>query len=443
MRLTLIALVGLALAGCDRRAADMSVAGETRAASAEASGTSSSEATRATPAEATRIDALGREGVPAGFTFVTEPRPFEFPRDHGPHPEFRHEWWYVTGHLDADTGQHFGFELTFFRFALMPPRAPAASAAAPTSGSIAPTESPSQQASLAQPSPSALAEPFSSAWRTRQIYMAHFAITDLDRRHFQSSEKYARDALGMSGAQAEPFKVWLDDWSLGTPPTETGSAGSSYWRLRANDKTYSFDLQLRAVTPPVLNGESGLSQKSSEPGAASYYYSVPRMAATGRVTRDGKPLTVQGLAWLDREWGSGALGGNQQGWDWFALQFDDGATLMFYALRTKEGQRDPHSAGTWFAPDGTTHPLANDDVQIEVKEYWNSPRGGRYPARWQLRVPSLQLDIDVQPRLADQELTTSTRYWEGAATITGKRAGTDANGRAYVELVGYAAAPTR
>src|SRR6185436_20773731 len=110
--------------------------------------------------------------------------------------------------------------------------------------------------------------------------------------------------------------------------------------------------------------------------------------------RDGKPLDVQGLAWLDREWGSGALGSDQQGWDWFALQFDDGATLMFYELRTTDGQRDSHSAGTWFAPDGTTHALANDDVQIEVKDHWDSHRGGQYNARWQMRVPSLKLDVE-------------------------------------------------
>jgi predicted secreted hydrolase len=376
--------------------------------------------TQSAPTQATRIDALSREGMPAGFTRAIEPRSFEFPRDHGPHPEFRHEWWYVTGHLDADTGQHFGFELTFFRFALAPLRGSAESAAA--------------LSSLAKPS---------SAWRTRQIYMAHFAVTDLDRGKFQSSEKYARDALGMAGAQAEPFRVWLEDWSLGTPPNETGPEGSSDWSLHAADKNYAFDLQLRTVTPPVLNGEAGLSRRANEEGAATYYYSMPRLAATGRITRDGKPLEVQGLAWLDREWGSGAMGSDQQGWDWFALQFDDGATLMFYELRTTDGQRDTHSGGTWLAPDGTTHPLKNDDVQIEVKDYWNSPRGGRYPARWLVRVPSLKLDVDVKPRLADQELTTSTRYWEGAATITGKRGGKDSNGRAYVELVGYAAAPNR
>ncbi len=366
-----------------------------------------SSATSATLAPATRLGPLQPEAVPSGFELVQEPRAFEFPRDHGPHPTFRHEWWYVTGHLDARTGEHFGFELTFFRFALTPPTS---------------SDEPAG----------------TSAWRTRQIYMAHFAITDLDRRAFHASERLARDALGMSGAQASPFRVWLDDWFLGTPPNDTGASGSSYWQLTAADAGYSLDLQLRSVTPPVLNGDAGLSRKSDEPGAASYYYSMPRLAALGTLQRDGKRFDVDGLAWLDREWGSGALSASQQGWDWFALQLDDGSTLMFYALRSRDGGRDPHSAGTWFAPDGTTHALASDDVQIEASEHWQSPHGGRYPARWRLRVKSLALDVDIQPRLADQELDTSTRYWEGAATVAGTRAAAKIAGRAYVELVGYA-----
>lgn len=364
-----------------------------------------------TPAPATRLGPLRPEALPSGFELADRPIAFEFPRDHGPHPAFRHEWWYVTGHLDARTGEHFGFELTFFRFALAPP----------TSADDAPS-----------------AEARTSAWRTRQIYMAHFAVTDLDRREFHASERFARDALGMSGAQASPFRVWLEDWFFGTPPNDTGPNGSSYWQLTAADPHYTLDLQLRTITPPVLNGDAGLSRKSDEPGAASYYYSMPRLAAIGRLQRDGKRFDVDGLAWLDREWGSGALSASQQGWDWFALQLDDGSTLMFYALRGRDGGRDPHSAGTWFAPDGTTHALANDDVQIDVSDHWQSPRGGRYPARWRLRVKSLALDLDIEPRLADQELDTSTRYWEGAATVTGTRANAKIAGRAYVELVGYA-----
>jgi predicted secreted hydrolase len=377
-------------------------------------------------AQATRLDALSSEGMPSGFALATEPKPFVFPRDHGPHPDFRHEWWYVTGHLDAQSGERFGFELTFFRFALVPPR----------SGDVSDTRA--GAATKNDRNQSRERGGAHSAWRARQIYMAHFAVTDLDRGTFHASERYARDALGLAGAQAEPFRVWLDSWSLGTPASETGPEGSSYWQLRAADQGYAFDLQLRAVTPPVLNGDAGLSRKSDAPGAASFYYSIPRLAATGRIVRDGKPLDVNGLAWLDREWGSGALGADQQGWDWFALQFDDGGTLMFYALRKRDGGRDSHSAGTWFAPDGTTHALSSDDVQIDVKDYWNSPRGGRYPARWQLRVPSLRLNVEVRPRLADQELDTSPRYWEGAASIAGTRGDSKIAGRAYVELVGYA-----
>ena len=358
-------------------------------------------------APASRLGALRGEATPPGFALVTEPMAFEFPRDHGPHPAFRHEWWYVTGHLDARTGERFGFELTFFRFALAPPNSVQATAQ-------------------------------HSAWRSRQIYMAHFAVTDLDRKQFHSSERFERDALGLAGADASPFRVWLDDWSLGVPPGEGGSEGTSYWQLRAADNDYAFNLQLRAVTPPVLNGDAGLSRKSSAPGAASYYYSIPRLAVLGQVTRAGKPLEVDGLAWLDREWGSGSLGADQQGWDWFALQLDDGTTLMFYALRKLDGQRDAHSAGTWLAPDGNAHALANADVQIETKDFWTSPRGGRYPARWHMRVPSLALDLDIEPRLADQELNTNPRYWEGATTVTGTRAGRAISGRGYVELVGYA-----
>jgi predicted secreted hydrolase len=352
-----------------------------------------------------------------GFEIATQPRQFEFPRDHGPHPSFRHEWWYVTGHLDSATGEPFGFELTFFRFALKPPPAAAEPAVA-------------------------------SAWRTRQIYMAHFAVSDLGRKEFHVAERFARDALGLAGARAEPFRVSLEDWWLGVPEP---APRDGIWRLVAADKGYSLDLEITPDSPIMLNGDAGLSRKSGAEGAASYYYSIPRMSARGRITRDGKPLDVQGTVWLDREWGSGSLGNDQQGWDWYALQLDDGSALMFYALRKRNdprngqardelnGARDSHSAGTWLAPDGSTRPLSNEDVQIDVTNEWTSPRGVRYPARWHLRVRSLNLDVDIQPLLADQELNTSTRYWEGACAVAGTRDGRDIRGKAYVELVGYTA----
>jgi predicted secreted hydrolase len=150
------------------------------------------------------------------------------------------------------------------------------------------------------------------------------------------------------------------------------------------------------------------------------------------------PIAVSGSAWLDREWGSGSLGSDEAGWDWFALQLDDGSALMFYALRNNDGSREPHSAGTWVDSAGRTTALASADVEISVGDQWRSPRGGRYPSRWRVRVPSLALDFDVQPVLADQELGTRPRYWEGAVDVRGSRAGVKATGRGYVELVGYA-----
>jgi predicted secreted hydrolase len=336
----------------------------------------------------------------SGFAAALAPRSFAFPRDHGPHPDFRQEWWYVTGNLDATNGERFGFELTFFRMALLPPAAPATPAAP------------------------------ASAWRTREIYMAHFAVTDVARRRFRSAQKLSRPALGLAGAQAVPLRVWLDDWAL------EGSGAS--WQLHAAQPGYSIDLVLELQSAPVLNGAGGLSRKSDQAADATYYYSIPRLGVRGRLLRDGQPIEVRGLAWLDREWGSGGLGAAEVGWDWFGLQLADGSALMFYALRDRDGRRDAHSAGTWIAPDGTVRALTDADVAIAVNGEWRNGSGDRYPAGWRIRVPALSLDLSVRPVLADQELQTTPRYWEGAADVSGARAGTSVVGRGYVELVGYA-----
>jgi predicted secreted hydrolase len=360
-----------------------------------------------------RLSVLRESGTEQKFAVADTPRTFDFPADHGPHPAFRHEWWYTTGHLEAATGERFGFELTFFRFALAP-------------------QAPAQVAGT-------------SAWRTNDIYAAHFAVTDLDRKQFHFDQRYSRGAVGLAGAQASPLRVWLEDWSMEAPLVKASSAEQAAaataklpWRLTAAAHGYELRVQAQALSAPVLNGEAGLSRKSSQPGAASYYYSIPRMALRGQLVRDGKPLDVEGIAWLDREWGSGALAANQAGWDWFALQLDDGSALMFYSLRQQDGAQDPASAGTWIAPDGTVRPLVSSDVRVEVLEQWTSPRGGRYPSRWRVQVPQLMLDADVRPMLADQELLTNPRYWEGAVAVTGERAGSAIGGKGYVELVGYA-----
>ena len=334
-----------------------------------------------------------------GFAQVTAPRAFSFPADHGPHPQFRQEWWYTTGNLEAADGERFGFELTFFRYALAPQGA--------------------------EP-------PGSSAWRTHEIYLAHFAVTDVPAGRFRYAQKSARAALGLAGANAEPLHVWVDDWYLKAAP---GVASS--WLLHAAGAGYELDLELDASGAPVLNGVDGFSVKSATPGDASYYYSLPRIGVRGRLVRAGQPLSVTGLAWFDREWGSGALGRGEVGWDWFALQLQDGSTLMFYALRDAHGGQDAHSAGTFVDRAGTVLPLSSREVSVEVTDHWKSARGVRYPSAWHLTVPQLQLDLTVQPVLADQELGTTPRYWEGAVDVRGMRAGEALGGRGYVELVGY------
>src|SRR5579862_6865049 len=353
-------------------------------------------------------------GPPAGFAEARDPRAFEFPRDHGPHREFRQEWWYVTGNLDAANVDRFGFELTFFRFALTPP-------------SVAVTAPGSQP----------------SAWRSHELFMAHFAVSDVARQRFRFSQKLSREALGLAGAESEPLNVWIDDWRLnggtGTDLVSEGSAArGAPWRLHAAQEGYAVDLTLEPLSGPVLNGDAGLSRKSADPGAASYYYSIPRLRVSGRLSRGSESLSVQGLAWLDREWGSGGLGSAQSGWDWFALQLNDGTALMFYALRDRDGRRDPYSAGTWVAASGEARRLAAADVEMAATGSWRDRRGARYPAGWQLRVRSLALEVTVRPVLADQELETSPPYWEGAVDVSGQRQGHTVAGRGYVELVGYA-----
>ena len=339
-------------------------------------------------------DLLGSDADPA-FARAIAPRAFVFPEDHGPHPEFRNEWWYVTGNLDDEDGERFGFELTIFRFALTP--------------SVAPSE---------------------SAWRTNQVYIAHLAVTDADNERFYVAQRYSRGALGLAGAQAAPFRVWIDDWEM----AEEADA----WHLVANDEGFGIDLELRALKPPVLNGIDGLSQKSADPSNASYYYSITRLQTKGSLRIGENDFTVSGLSWLDREWSTSALAADQVGWDWFALQLDDGSDLMIYGLCLQDGTRDPASAGTFVDANGVTTHLAYDDVEIDVLEEWSSPEGGHYPSRWLLRVPRFGLELDVTPTISDQELFTTVRYWEGAVDVTGEHDMKPVEGRGYVELTGYA-----
>ena len=338
-----------------------------------------------------------------GFARAVAPRDFSFPADHGPHPAFKTEWWYWTGNLRAagpgGVPRHFGFQLTFFRTAL-------ASAMAPRG----------------------------SAWAARDAYLAHLALSDIEGGHFHARDRSARGTLGLAGAVADPFQVWVGDWAAGVH----GAAG---WplHLRAGESDFAIDLALLPGKPPVLQGEHGLSRKSAELGNASYYYSLTRMPVTGAVRLGDRAFSVEGLAWMDREWSTSALGPDQVGWDWFAIQLDDGRELMLYRLRQRDGGVAPESAGTVVSVDGTAQALGRDSVEVLVMDYWVSPRDGtRYPALWRIRVPSAALDIVVRPLLPDQELDLAVRYWEGAVRVDGTADGRAVGGSGYVELVGYA-----
>ena len=346
------------------------------------------------PSELARL--LG--GDAAGFAKALTPRSFEFPADHGPHPEFRNEWWYVTGNLNADDGRRFGYELTIFRFSL----------------SSQPDASP-------------------SAWRSNQVYIAHLAVTDARGDRFFVSQRYSRGALGLAGAASDPFRVWIDDWSIADAAAAPGS-----WRLKAHGDDFGIDVSLEPLKPPVLNGDAGLSQKSVDPDNASYYYSITRLQTQGQVHVDGKSFEVSGLSWLDREWSTSALAPEQVGWDWFALQLSDGSDLMFYQLRLRDGRQDPMSAGTLTDRDGTATHLRAGDVMLRVDDHWNSSAGGTYPAAWTLEIPGRNMTLRISPVIPDQELFTTVRYWEGAVDVAGKLDGETISGRGYVELTGYA-----
>ncbi len=339
---------------------------------------------------------LGAGAMGSGFAAVVAPRAFSFPRDHAAHPDFRTEWWYATGHL-VGGGREFGYQLSLFRFGLEP--------GAPPAG---------------------------RGWSAGHLYLGHFALTDLAERRFHAAERFSRGSAGLAGVRGDPWpEVWVEDFSM--------SFGDQGLRVRAADGGYALDLSLRAVRPPVLNGEAGLSRKGQAPGQASYYYSMPQLKADGSVrVPGGGEIAVSGDGWLDREWSSEGLAPEQAGWDWFAIRFDDQATLMLYRLRDRRGESHAYSGGTYVAPEGAVRALEAGEVEYRVRRHWTSPAtGARYPLAWRIGIPALDLEVEVDPLLDAQELDLSFRYWEGAARVRGTLAGRAREGRAYVELTGY------
>ncbi len=342
-------------------------------------------------AASSAIQALSQAPENTGFARALTPHLFQFPLDDGPHPEYQTEWWYFTGNLETAEQRHFGYQLTFFRRALKP--------------------GPDSEI---------------KDWATHQIYFAHFTVTDVEGQKFYPFERWGRQSIALAGAQSQPFKVWLDNWSISGDPEQN-------LKLQAASDVVSLELTLQSLKPVVLQGNKGLSQKSAGSGNASYYYSRPRIASSGQLNIAGQSYQLTGLSWLDREWSTSVLAKNQSGWDWFSLQLDDGRELMLYQLRQQDGSIDPFSSGTLVNRDGSSRTLKPDDFQIEPSGSWTSPRSQvKYPSGWRIRVPSAQLELSLNPWLQDQELPLSFRYWEGAVKVQGS-----ATGQGYVELTGY------
>jgi predicted secreted hydrolase len=347
---------------------------------------------------AARIGAIAL--VACSFRLALPGYTYRFPRDHASHPDYQTEWWYYTGHLQSGD-RWFGYELTFFRVAIDSTRAPGR-----------------------------------SAW-IRSVQFAHLALTDEAGRRFRFDQRVSRPALGLAGADTARYRVWVEDWSAAHD-----SDGVTHL-LTAATPAFGIHLRLHPDKPVVIHGERGVSQKSAGLGRASHYLSFTRLTTEGRVVLDGDTLAVRGRSWMDHEFGSNQLGPGQAGWDWFAIQLDDGTELMLYRLRRVNGTIEPLSSGTWIERDGSSQHLALAAFEVVSTGTWKSSRGGDpYPSGWRVRVPSHALELELEPVLADQELVlegpVGVRYWEGAVRIRGRLEGRDVTGRGYVELTGYA-----
>jgi len=336
---------------------------------------------------------------------VITPRALRFPDDHGPHPRYKHEWWYLTGQVATTGGRPFGFQFTIFREAVSPGR----------------IESPSR-------------------WATSQLYMAHAAVTDIEGERYLSDERYARGALELAGARAAPFRVWLEDWELAG---DAGPDGVLSARVTARARDFELELEFSNSRPPVAHGDRGLSVKGAA-GNASYYYSYTRLKTRGTVRVGNTSFDTAGEAWFDHEWSSSALKADQSGWDWFSLQLSSGAELMAFRLRHRNDAARDFYSGTYVAPSGERVGLEDGQISMQTLDHWTSERTGiRYPRRWRVRVPDLALTLITEPWLDDQEFAHGFRYWEGAVRVSGDQAGEKVDGRGYVELAGYGSAAER
>ncbi|MEM7797997.1 MAG: lipocalin-like domain-containing protein [Chloroflexota bacterium] len=337
------------------------------------------------------------------FARATQPNNIRFPEDLGPHDDFQTEWWYYTGNLKTAEGRDFGFQFTIFRRAIAPP-------------------------------PETLDESGSdSEWRTNQVYFAHFAVSDIEAGDFYAFEKFSRGSAGLAGAQAVPYRVWIEDWYV-----EEMADGSVDMRAQMDD--VSLELNLTQTQPPVLHGDGGLSQKGTSPGNASYYYSQINQTSVGTIAIGEDVYDVKGHTWKDHEYSTSVLEGGATGWDWFSIQFDNPEqnALMFFQIRQEDGSVQEKSSGSWIMSDSSVTYIERKEIQLEVTDVWTSPESGiQYPNGWRIQIPSLDLDISGAPMIPNQEVLVSTSYWEGASRFSGTLNGEPVSAEGYVEMTGY------
>ncbi len=335
------------------------------------------------------------------FAPVVETRVFTFPADHGPHLDFQTEWWYVTGNLTDEEGAHYGYQFTIFRRA------------------------------LARETP-----PLDSDWAGNQVYLAHVGVTDVRANEYLVDEIYSRGVLGLAGAQAEPFAIWVEHWIA---EGSTGVCeGCLNLHVKVNADEFSFDLALESVKPVVLQGERGLSRKSNASDSASYYYSLSRLKTTGKLTIREQTQPVSGDSWMDHEWFSSALNDDQIGWDWFSLQLDDQRELMLFQVRQREPAAAPFKYGILIDQAGQSQLLPANQITFKAMRIWQSQiNQTEYPVHWQIEIPSHALLLDIEAMIDEQERGSSFRYWEGAVKVSGQEGKKELTGHGYLEMTGY------
>ena len=329
---------------------------------------------------------------------------YTFPHDHGSHNTFLTEWWYFTGHLFTANNQRFGYELTFFRRAVDDARV---------------WTNPSQ-------------------WAIRQLYLAHFALTDEQNEEFQFAEKISRGGLGKAGAKQGTLETWIDQWLVKAIDPE-----HQRFVLQAETDNFAVELETTALKPPIIHGLSGISRKGSHPVHASHYYSFTKLHTKGTIRVNDNTFSVTGMSWMDHEFASSDLEAGLVGWDWFSIQLETGHEIMMYWLRREDGTFDIASSGTLVFPDGSSHHLTRKDLNMAILDYWTSPKSAaRYPSQWTLTIRPYDIQLHISPRVADQELrtekSTQVTYWEGAVDASGTFAEKAVSGMGYVELTGYA-----